>query len=674
MWQQSNQPRRQSKASRQRATAQVQAKFNEALTLHQRGQRAQAEVLYQQVLELQPQHSDALHFLGIISLQTERLQLAVELIGHAIEVNPQNAAAYNNRGIALQGLNRLDEALASYNRAIALKPDYAEAYSNRGNALRDLRRFDEALASYDHAIVLKPGYSDPHINRGVVLKNLKRLDEALASYNHAIEVRPDDAQVYYNRGIVLQDSKRLDEALASYDRAIALRPDYADAYFNRGNALQDLKRPDEALVSYDRAIALKPGYMNAYNNRGNALRDLKRFYEALANYDHAIGLKPDYTDAYVNRGNALRNLDRLEEALASYDRAIALKPDYAEAYFNRGLALQDLNRLDEALESCERAIFLKPDFAAANCNKSLLKILAGDYEEGWRLYEWRWRDFQLAFVRDFTRPLWLGESSVVGKTLLICAEQGLGDSIQFCRYVSMVEALGAKTVLEVPSPLVSLFSTLKCDCTIVELGRPLPHFDLYCPIMSLPLALKTTVASIPAPVPYLHANQDRQMAWRRRLGRKSRARVGLAWSGSAAHKNDRKRSIPLRTLEPLLRLPIEFHVLQNDIRADDAAVLPRFNQIRLHQDELHDFSDTAALVQEMDVVISADTSVAHLAGALGQSVWILLPFAPDYRWMLERTDSPWYPTATLFRQPAIGDWASVISEVTKRLQTTGLVT
>ena len=669
MWQQSNQPPQPRKASRKQAAAQVQARFSQAFALQQRGQLAQAEALYQQVLELQPQHFDALHFLGIISLQTKQLQRAVELIGNAIRINPRNAAAYNNRGIALHGLNRLDEALASCERAIFLKPNYAEAYYNRGNALRDLKRFDEALASYDRAIVLKPDYADPYINRGVVLKNLNRLDEALASYNHAIALKPDDAQAYYDRGIALQDRKRLDEALASYDRAIALKPDYADAHFNRGNALQDLKRLDEALVSYDRAIALKPGYADAYNNRGNALRDLKRLDEALANYDYAIGLTPGYTDAYVNRGNALRYLNRLEESLASYEHAIALRPDYADAYFNRGIAFQDLNRLDEALASCERAISLKPDFAGAYWHKSLLKILAGDYEEGWRLYEWRWRDFQEAFVRNFTQPLWLGDKSVAGKTLLIHAEQGLGDIIQFCRYVLMVEALGAKTVLEVPSSLVSLISTLKSNCTIVEQGKPLPTFDLHCPIMSLPLAFKTTVASIPATVPYLYAHQDRQMIWHQRLGNRTRTRVGFAWSGSTDHKNDHRRSIPLQVLEPLLQLPIEFHALQKDIRASDAAVLSNFRQIQSHHDELHDFSDTAALIQEMDVVIAVDTAVAHLAGALGQAVWILLPFAPDYRWMLERTDSPWYPTATLFRQPAIGDWSGVMSEVTQRLRT-----
>jgi hypothetical protein len=265
--------------------------------------------------------------------------------------------------------------------------------------------------------------------------------------------------------------------------------------------------------------------------------------------------------------------------------------------------------------------------------------------------------------------LWLGHQTIVGKTLLIYAEQGLGDVIQFCRYATTVEALGAKVIVEVPAPLVPLISTLKGNFTIVEQGKPLPAFDLQCPVMSLPLAFKTSVATIPAEVPYLYADSGKQKVWQERLGNKTRIRVGLVWSGTKDHKNDHNRSIPLKLMKPLMRLPIEFHVLQKDIRSEDAVVLSQLKKMYSHQAELHDFSDTAALVQEMDLVISVDTSVAHLAGALAKSVWILLPFMPDYRWMLDRADSPWYPTATLVRQPAIGDWTSVILEITKRLET-----
>jgi len=457
------------------------------------------------------------------------------------------------------------------------------------------------------------------------------------------------------------------EALAPYDSAIALNPDDAVAHNNRGRALFELKQFDAAMASFERAIALKPDYAEAYNNRANVLQQKKRFGEALANYERAIALKPDLAAVYMNRGNVLQNLGRLDEALASYERAIALKPDYARAHNNRANVLKQLRRLDEALTSYERAIALEPDYAEAYSNKSLLKLLTGDFDEGWELYEWRWKHQLKEYARNFAKPLWLGRRPIAGQTLLIHAEQGLGDAIQCCRYAAMAEAMGANVILEVPASLVSLISTLKGHLTIVEKGQPLPAFDLHCPIMSLPLAFKTTVATIPAAVPYLYADSGKQKLWQERLGVTTRLRVGLVWSGSTAY-NEAIRSIPLDLLKPLLELPAEFHALQKEIRSEDAAHLPNFSQLHIHQDELADFSDTAAVIQEMDLVISVDTSTAHLAGAMGKPVWILLPFMADFRWLLDRTDSPWYPTATLFRQPANGDWNSVIGQIAERLK------
>ncbi len=335
--------------------------LKEGFALHQQGKLAEAERLYAQVLQQQPMNFQALHFLGLLALQTGRPQRGVELIGQAIAINAGYVPAHINLGIGLQGLKRPEAALASYDRAIALKPDYAEAYSNRGTALQELKRPGEALASYDKAIALKPGYAKAHYNRATALQDLKRPGEALASCDNAIALKPDYAEAYLIRGNALQALKRPEEALASYDNAIALKPDYAEAHSNRGAALQDLKRSGEALASFDRAIALKPDYAEAYSNRGNALQDLKRPAEALASHDNAIALKPDYAEAYSNRGTALHALKRSEEALASQDKAIALKPDYAEAHCNRGNTLQDMKRFEEALASYDRAFALKPD-------------------------------------------------------------------------------------------------------------------------------------------------------------------------------------------------------------------------------------------------------------------------------------------------------------------------
>ena len=423
----------------------------------------------------------------------------------------------------------------------------------------------------------------------------------------------------------------------------------------------------EALASFEKAIAINPCYEAAFYNAGNALLILRQLEIGLGFLDRAIELNPQSAMAHTSRGNALKCLWRIDEALESYATAIALQPDYHEPYCKRGILYQDIKRLDEALADYEQAVALKPDFANAHWNKGLLKILTGQYEEGWSLYEWRWLDTGKKQVRHYSQPQWLGDQDLTGKTLLIFPEQGFGDIIQFCRYIPLLENLAAKVVFEVPAGLLSLFSSLQGHFELVSRGETLPDFDLYCPVMSLALAFKTTLATIPSTVPYLHADEHRQTQWRQRLGEKTAFRVGLVWSGSKAHPDDRNRSMSLDRLTPLLELPVEFHCLQKEIREEDQPLLQQFPALKTHMDELNDFADTAALVSAMDLVISVDTSIAHLAGALAKPVWVLLPYAPDYRWLLDRADSPWYPTATLFRQSAPKDWDAVTTEVLNRL-------
>ncbi len=378
----------------------LQARFNKGVALHRQEKLMEAERIYGEVLQQQPNHFGALHLLGVIAAQTRRTERAVELIRKAIGLNAKVADAHNNLGSALLDLKRPAEALASCDTAIALKPDYAEAYSNRGTALQDLKRPEEAVANYDRAIALKPDFVEGYYNRGNALKDLKRLEEALASYDKVIGLKPDFAEAYSNRGIALHELKRSEEALASYDKAIALKPDSAEAHYNRGIALLDLKRSAEALASYDRAIALKPDYAEAYCNRGNVLKDLKRPEEALASYDQAIALKPDFAEAYSNCGIALHDLKRPEEALASYDKAIALKPDYAEAYCDRGNALHELKRLDEALASYDKAIVLKPDDATMHNNRGNILLELKRLDEALASY-----DKAIASKPDFAEAL-----------------------------------------------------------------------------------------------------------------------------------------------------------------------------------------------------------------------------------------------------------------------------
>ena len=503
---------------------------------------------------------------------------------------------------------------------------------NRAERRRQQKR--DKKASKDMKSIGPTSEQTKMIEDAVALHQSGQLDLAEIQYKKLLNYLPDNTLLLTNLGTIALQRGRLEEALASYDRTITLNPDYAEAYSNRGNSLKDLNRLEEALASYDRAIALNPNYAEAYSNRGNALRDLNRLDEALASLDRAIALNPEYAEAYSNRGNALKDLKRLDEALASYDHAIVLNPDSAEAYWN----------------------------------KSLLKILIGEYLEGWKLYEWRWKkEPQINSLRAYHQPLWLGDESIFHKTLLIYPEQGFGDYIQCIRYAALVEQLGAKVILEVPSRLLTLCSTLKGQPILIENGKPLPSFDYHCPVMSLPLALKTTVETVPAQIPYLYADDQRKKRWNEKLGNKTVTRIGLVWSGSTTHKNDHNRSLLLNQLTSLLVLPVEFHSLQKEIREIDVKTLTDFPKIHQHQDDLLDFFDTAALIDEMDLVISVDTAVAHLSGAMGKKTFILLPYSPDYRWMLDRADSPWYPTATLFRQPSVGDWDSVIAEIRQLL-------
>jgi len=537
---------------------------------------------------------------------------------------------------------------------------------NRAERRRQQKR--DKKASKDMKSIEPTSEQTKMIEDAVALHQSGQLDLAEIQYKKLLNYLPDNTLLLTNLGTIALQKGRLEDAVRIIGKSLKINPNQPNALNNRGNALKDLKRLDEALASYDRAIALKPDSVEAYYNRGVALQDLKRLDEALASYDRAIALNPNYAEAYSNRGNALKDLKRLDEALASYDRAISLNPDYADAYSNRGIALKELNRLDEALASYDRAIALNPNYAEAYWNKSLLKILIGEYLEGWKLYEWRWKkEPQINSLRAYHQPLWLGDESIFHKTLLIYPEQGFGDYIQCIRYAALVEQLGAKVILEVPSELMTLCSTLKGQPILIENGKPLPSFDYHCPVMSLPLALKTTVETVPAQIPYLYADDQRKKRWNEKLGNKTVTRIGLVWSGSTWHENDHNRSLLLNQLTSLLVLPMEFHSLQKEVREVDIETLTDISKINQHQDDLLDFSDTAALIDEMDLVISVDTAVAHLSGAMGKKTFILLPYSPDYRWMLDRADSPWYPTATLFRQPAMGDWDSVISEIRQLL-------
>jgi tetratricopeptide (TPR) repeat protein len=645
----------------------VEVLNNRAAALQELGRHGEALAGYDRALALKPDYPEALNNRGVILQLLGRHADALTAYDHALALRPDFVEALVNRGISHYEMKRFDDALASYDRAISLRSDNADALSNRGNVLDKLERREEALASYDAALDLRPDHVEALYNRGVVLHKLGRFDEALANYDGALALRSDYPEALVSRGVTLHDQKQFDEALKSYDRAIALRPDYAEALINRGAALHELERSDEALKSFERALAAEPDNVEALTNRGVVLHNLARYDEALANHEHAIAVRPCDAALLNNRGVTLHKLRRLEEALASHDSALASGPDYAPALANRGITLYDLKRFDEALASYSQAIALCPDYADAHFFKSLSNLVTGDLERGWIEYEWRRKAPSARITeRDFPQPLWIGEDDIARKTILLHSEQGFGDSIQFCRYVPLIAARGARVVMEVEEPLCELMTGLAGATRVIAKGDALPEFDIHCSLPSLPLAFKTRLETIPSSAPYLTAPKQALEYWGALLGAKRSLRIGLAWTGNAKHVRDRERSMRLRDLLPLLDIDATFVSLQKEVRAGDAETLTTCNMLRFGQ-ELADFSDTAALISQLDLVISVDTSVAHLAGALGKPVWILLTHVPDWRWLLNRDDSPWYPSARLFRQHETREWGSVITRVHEAL-------
>lgn len=427
---------------------------------------------------------------------------------------------------------------------------------------------------------------------------------------------------------------------------------------------------ERAVELYDKAIALDSSRAEAFYKRGNALKNLGKLEAAVESYNKAIERRCDYAYAYCNRGAAQQALDLPLDALASYDRAIAIDPADAMSHYNRALLMQDLFRWDEALVGYQSAVAIDPHFADAHFNRAVTQLYCGDFKNGWRNYEWRWKNAQRLGIgeeRQFDKPLWLGEDAIAGKRLLLHSEGGLGDSLQFCRYAPLAAALGATVYLEVQRPLKSMLAKLEGISLAVARDDWLPEFDFHCPLMSLPLAFKTTLETIPAMPNYLRNDKAVVARWQLLLEDSKRPRVGLVWSGNPKNLIDRRRSIHISDWIPYLPREFDYFCLQKDVRQEDEATLALDPFIRRFDLEV-DMVSNAALCECMDVVISVDTSVAHLSGALGRPTWILLPYVPDWRWLRDRSDCPWYPSATLYRQGTPGDWCGIFVRVAADLR------
>jgi tetratricopeptide (TPR) repeat protein len=614
----------------------IQEMLGNALQHHQAGRLKEAEQIYQQILAVDAGNADSLHLLGMIAYALGQRETAVEMISKAIGIDQSQAHYHSNLGTALQSQGKLDEALACFQRALALNPDLAEVHSNFGNILQAQGKLDEAAASQERALALKPDCAEAYFNLGNVRKLQGTLDEARDCYEKALALKPDLAEVHTNLGGVFYTQRNLDEAAASLERALALRPNHAEAHSNLGSVLQAHHKLDEAVACYERALALKP----------------------------------DRVEVLSNLGTALHAQDKLNEAVACFERALRVKPDFADAHHNMGCVQFALGNVDEALARHRKALALRPDYPQARFAESLAQLCKGDYAAGWHNYESRWqtKDHDTP-MRDYSQPLWAGEKLASGQ-LLIWGEQGIGDEVMFAGLLPDVIRTGNRSVLDSSARLKSLFTRSFPDIEVIS-GRA-PELDIaaHLPSGSLPRLFRTTAESFEATTsPYLIADPVERERFHTRYS-DGRKLVGLAWH-TTNRKTGPSRSMDLSLFAPLFaRSDIQWISLQyGDLNALETQAAAAGAPILIDPtvDQLSDIDVFAAQIAALDLIVTIDNSTAHLAGALGVPVWVLLPFAPDWRWLQKREESAWYPTMRLFRQPKPGDWQSVVERVRRAL-------
>jgi tetratricopeptide (TPR) repeat protein len=589
--------------------------------------------------------------------------------GSLAGVRPRTPDALFERATRHLEAGQIPEAESCCRQALAIDAGHGDALNLMGVLSALAHQNDRAVEWFAHAIRQGPKL-DYLKNLGAALHRLGRLEEALKAYDKALMFAPQDAEIWMNIGNALAQAGRDDEASLSFEHALGLDPRLRSASIGRGRALFKLARYEEALASLDDLVNhSEPDDAEIAHMRSTCMIRMRRFEEALPHVERALALNPDNADALNNLGAIHQARGRCEAALPCFDRALALRPDFIHAMNNKAFSLTELQQFDSAFAIYDRVAALDPDNAVMRWNTAMMHLMLGDFEKGWIGRAARWKVQSLALAgRTFTQPAWLGDGPIEGKTILLYSDEGLGDTIQYARYVPLLADQGARIILQVEPAVRPLLAGMPGVSQCLSTTE-LPEFDLHCALSDLPLAFGTRLETIPAEVPYICAPAPaRVRAWEHRLGSHDRLRVGLVWSGNPAHQNDHNRSIALHVLAPLLDCGAQFISLQKGVRDSDRAFLAGRSGIVDLTEHLTDFTETAALVSCLDLVISVDTSVAHLVGALGRPLWILLPYTPDFRWLLNRDDSPWYPSARLFRQSKSREWPSVVEQVHTRLQ------
>jgi tetratricopeptide (TPR) repeat protein len=609
----------------------VSPKFSVAVAQHRAGNYRQAESIYRDLIardphRRDPHHADALHLLGLIASEAGRHDAASAFIVKAIQLGGAIPLYCANLGVALYRQGKVEQAIACYRQALKGDPLDSRTHARLGRALLSQGRLEEAAGAFRVSANLAPEVAETHFELGNTLHAIGRYEEAAQMYLRAIDCEPTYAEAFHNLGVTRTMQHRPEDAVAAYERAIQIRPDYPESHNNLGTLMQALHADDRAIHHYTQALKLAPESLEVRYNLALFAQEREHLEEAVESYRELLERKPDHVEARNNLGNTLLALGLPEQAILSYQQTLASDPDSAEAHWNLGLA----------------------------------RLLLGRFEEGWKGHEWRFRQKDTT-PRVFSQPMWDG-SPLGGRRILLHAEQGLGDTLQFVRYAPLVQKRGGFVILECQQPLLRLLGGLRGVDQLTPKGSPLPGFDCHAPLLSLPGVFQTTLETIPAEVPYIHVGSPEVERWRKiisaRVGSKPGLKVGLTWAGNPRHKNDHNRSLPPRELSVLAGLErILFFGLQKG-----AAKAPDLETIDLLEPS-SDFLDTAAILLNLDLLISVDTSVAHLAGALGKPVWTLLPFAPDWRWLTGRAGSPWYPSMKLYRQLRRKDWTAALERL-----------
>ncbi|RMF58273.1 MAG: tetratricopeptide repeat protein [Calditrichaeota bacterium] len=648
----------------------VQELFDTAVQLFQLGNYQQAGVVCEKILNIQPQHIDTLHLLGLVHFQEKRFDKSLHFFFQALNVDDKNAGVYLSLGNALNAIGKVEDAIQCFTVAIKLNPRLVEAHVNLATLFSEKNQIDQAISCLQTALRINPQLFHAHYYLGNCYLKLGKAEQALNHYVHAMQVNPriSDPQFYFQMGNACRKVKKFQEAAEAYQKAIKLHPNFSEAYNNLGSTLRSLGKLEEGVRCYLKALEIAPNDAQYHFNLANAYKEDKKNEQAFYHYHQAVRLNPNFYQAYYNLGKAYADELQLEKGLKYYLKAATINPKMIAAWNNAGYLYQALGKIDKAMECFNKALEIEPNHVEVRWNRSILNLMKGNYREAWDDYELRWQRGTMV-PRNFPQPVWDG-SVIKDQTLFIYAEQGIGDTIQFVRFIPYVKERVGKVILECLPALKPLLKQLKDVDQVIALGDPIPEFDQQIAIMSLARVMKTTVETIPQNVPYLFPDSGVQEKFQEMVPLpEDKLKIGFVWKGNPKFPSNHLRSCKPENFLTLLELEdVYLYSLQKgEAEKEFEGKFPSDRVFNLSP-HLADFRDTAAAISLLDMVITVDTSVAHLAGAMGKPLWLLLAFAADWRWMLNREDNPWYPTARLFRQPVHQDWESVFKRVKKELK------